>query len=186
MEHLRRVRDGGLPMHSGGQADMPAPHVRQHAHVIRARHRRDLAAFAKPARNADIGLHDIQGALLDQLAERPSPGQALGACNADGQRAFDRQVPAHIVGGQWLFVPKQIVVRDLVPHVNGRAHVIAAVGIHGKQHPIPNGLPDRGGVFDIVSRAKSDLHFYRGKPQIDVFLRLIHEHLRHIRAVLAK
>ena len=186
MEHIGRVRDGGLPMRGGGQADMPAPHVRQHAHVIRAGHRGDLAAFAKSARDADIGLDDIQGALLNQFAERPSPGEALRACNADGQRAFDLQIAAHIVRGQGLFIPKQIVVRDLMPHVNGRAHVVSAVGIYGERHPIANGPPNRGCVFDIVSRAESDLHLDRRKSHIDVFFGFVHEHPRQIGAVFAK
>ena len=160
--------------------------MRQNPHIICTRHRRNIATFAKPTCNTDIGLHNIQCPLLNQLAKRPTPGQPFCACNAYRQRTFYLQIPAHIIRWYRLFIPEQIIVCDLLPHIDGSTHIIPAIGIHCKQHIGTYRLPNCRYIFDIVSRAKSDFHFHRRETHIDIPFCLIDEYLCHIGAVFAK
>ena len=137
--------------------------MRQDPHSIRSGHSLDLQAFRKTTSNTDIGLDNIQTALLDRIAESPAARELLTASNAQRQLLPDFPVALDLVGSNRLLVPVEILVGDPVPYIQSSTHIVGAIGIHGEQGLCADRLAYRPDVFKVVFSPKTDLHLHRRK-----------------------
>src|SRR4051812_5110912 len=108
----RREPDGG------------AEHVRDHSHVVRARHGGDLPKLGEAAADANIGLDDVERALLDHAAESPAATKLLGARDAYAERAANLDIALDVVSAHGLFEPQEIVLRHLAADGDRAADVV--------------------------------------------------------------
>ena len=138
-------------------SDRGAEHVRDHAHVIGAGHRGNFFELGEAAADADIGLRDIERALLKKPAEGTMAAQLLGARNAHVQRAADFDIAFDVIGADRLLEPQQVVFNQPLSDGNRRTAVIRAVGIDGEQDVVADGTAHRRDVLDVVVGAEADL-----------------------------
>ena len=122
------VGDGRLDLQGRRLGDGAAANVDLRSAVVGMGHVADLLGLRQPAAQADIGLDDIDGALLKEIAVAPAGVNALagGDGDVDGVAHLDHVL--HVEGMAGLLIVEDAQVLQRMADLNGGRGI--SVGVH--------------------------------------------------------
>src|SRR5438309_2919037 len=116
-------------MQRSDQQDRAGEGVRRHHLVMRLSIGGDAAALGEPARPSDIGLHDVDRAAVDQLAEAVEPVLGFVARYWRRERIGDARAAIDVVGRDRLLDPIELLRLHRTAHLDREIGAPRAVDV---------------------------------------------------------
>lgn len=135
------VGDGGLDLEGRSGGDGAAADVDLHAHVIHLGHVAVLLGLGDAAGVAQVGLDDVQGAVLDELAEAPAGVAALAGGQRQVAAALDVLKQVGVGGAGGLLIVHNVVGLQSLAQLGSRVGVQQGVYLHDDVQIVASGLP---------------------------------------------
>ncbi len=151
-------------MHHVEVAQAPAGHVRHHGHPRGCGHACDLRGPDEAAAVMQVGLHDVQAAVLDGPLPAAQAELLLTARDRDGERIGDfLRLPKPVERAR-LLVEGVAMLLHQPADADGLAHVVGTVGVGEERHAVAErlayqwnqGLGASGKRIDVAVHASAE------------------------------
>src|SRR3984893_9793517 len=124
--------------------------MRRYHAVMRLRQGGDAAAFGEPSGPGDVGLHDIDGAAGDQLAEAVESDFGLIARNGRGEGISAPGAAVDVVGRDRLLDPIELIGFERPTHLDREGRAPGTVDVDHQLRLRAQGLAHRRDPFDVL------------------------------------
>jgi len=129
--------------------------MRHDGDVVRGRHGRDLEQLREPAHPHDVGLHDVEVAALDELAEAVAAVLVLARRELRLRvRALEQREAVGVVGAETLLPPVDVEVLAGADQVDRVADVQAHVAVDHEGEVRADALAVLAQERDVLGQAK--------------------------------
>ena len=126
--------------------------MRRHHLVMRLGIGGDAAALGKPARPGDVGLHDVYGTAIDQLAEPVQPHLGLIPGDRRRERIGDPRAAVDVIGRDRLLDPIELLSLHRAAHLDREIGAPGAIDIDHQLGVRAQRLAHCGDPCQILSR----------------------------------